>query len=202
MDSDRFRSPASSRRGDVLDTVRPLRWSRSWMCRAQTQGPTRFTPALPHGPGAAPPPGPVSAWREAGVPRAPAGVRDSREWAPRPLSLSFASLGRWCWCREHAERCAGSARFTELLVLQLCEVQGPHECFDVGLQLLDLGGVHGPQSFQFRDLLAQSLLAVGDVAARADLFVELVLEVGVALGEGVSGDVGLNGEGDDGQGSA
>ncbi len=60
------------------------------------------------------------------------------------VTLSFALLRRWYRRGEHADRCAGSARFTELLILKLCEVQGPDEGFDVGLQLLDLGGVRGP----------------------------------------------------------
>lgn len=58
------------------------------------------------------------------------------------VTLSFALLRRWYRRGEHADR-AGSAQSTELLILQLCEVQGPDEGFDVGFQLLDLGGVRG-----------------------------------------------------------
>ena len=60
-------------------------------------------------------------------------------------------------------------------------VQGADQRLDIGLQLGDLFGVGGPQLFELADLLAQPLLAVRRLAAGADLVVEGVLQIGMAL---------------------
>ena len=75
------------------------------------------------------------------------------------------------------------------------------EALDVRLEPGDLVVLVRDGRLEFDDLLAQAGLDVWGAAPGPDVFVELVLEVGVALGQGVSGDVGFDGEGDDGQGA-
>jgi hypothetical protein len=69
------------------------------------------------------------------------------------------------------------------------------EVVDVGPQLRRLCGVLSAEFFQFGDLLAQADLGVRVLSAGFDLRVEVVLEVGVALGERVAGYAGFLGQG-------
>jgi hypothetical protein len=86
------------------------------------------------------------------------------------------------------------------LVLGRGLVKRADEAFDVGFQAGDLLCVGSPKFLELADLLAQPLLAVRSAAAGADRVVELVLQVGVPLGERVARDAGLGLDGGDGLG--
>ncbi|MDG9700914.1 hypothetical protein [Streptomyces sp. DH37] len=68
-------------------------------------------------------------------------------------------------------------------VFGLGRVKRSDESFDVGFELPDFGSVGGTELLEFRDLYAKPPLAVGNYAARTDLGVEVVLQVGMPLSE-------------------
>jgi hypothetical protein len=86
---------------------------------------------------------------------------------------------------------------TELFVLRGEYVHDAGEGVVVVLQIFDvLVGFGQPVSGRV-EFLSESALAVGNLAKSANLGVEQVFEVGVAMSENVPLDAGLLGEGDD-----
>ncbi|MEU9645553.1 hypothetical protein [Streptomyces sp. NPDC048188] len=70
---------------------------------------------------------------------------------------------------------------------------------DISAQLAQLRFVFGAKLLQLHDLPAQADLGLRCLSARPDLRVEVVFEVGVALGERVAWNVGFLGQSDDRQ---
>ncbi|OEV22016.1 hypothetical protein AN221_03530 [Streptomyces nanshensis] len=93
--------------------------------------------------------------------------------------------------------------FGELLAEVSVLGHGLMECPDEGLvvfpETAKFFGVGCAEFFELPDLLAQAFLAVRRFPAGADFFVELVLQVRMALGQSVAGHLGFRGQGDDGQ---
>jgi hypothetical protein len=87
----------------------------------------------------------------------------------------------------------------ELLVFQGELVDCADEGGDVGPELGELLVLAGDRLPEPGDGGAEPGLVVAGRAGFADALVDFVLQVGMALGERVAGDVGLDGERDDGQ---
>lgn len=86
--------------------------------------------------------------------------------------------------------------FGKLLVFEGELVDDADEGGDVGTELLEFLVLVGDRFFELDNGRPQASFDVWSGAAFLDPFVELVFQVGVALGQCVSGDVGFQGEGD------
>ncbi len=95
---------------------------------------------------------------------------------------------------------AGSASADpELVVFEFEDVDDAGERVVLSLKLVDLREEFLDSVGCLGEVVAELAFVVGDVAVCADAGVELVLEVGVAVSEQVSFDVGLVSERDDGE---
>lgn len=75
----------------------------------------------------------------------------------------------------------------QLPVFQCQLVDHPHQPFNIGPELFELGFVLLAEFLEPYDLFAEPSLGVGGLSALFDFGVELVLQIEVALGEGVAG---------------
>src|SRR5260370_276229 len=116
-----------------------------------------------------------------------------------PFAWSSIAGAGGCPAGERGDAAAAGVGVAELLVFQGELADGADEGGDVGAELgefLVLGGDCLPEP---GDGGAEPGLVLVVGAAFLDALVELVLQVGVALGERVVGDACLDGEGDDGE---
>ncbi|MEU1120555.1 MULTISPECIES: hypothetical protein [unclassified Streptomyces] len=88
-----------------------------------------------------------------------------------------------------------------MLVLQRELVDGSDECGDVGAELIKCCVLVRDRLLELRDRLAEADFDVWCLSALLDPRAELVLQVEMPLGEGISWDVGFLGESDDGEGA-